>query len=111
MVPVTYEERLDPNAPTFSLTPSHRLTSLSLMFYHTNTHDEDDADSTCDVEPFTVDETQSLPTSISDHCYEFGRRYHSFYDGAYWVCCDWSVNGRFHLIDVLAVTPRVPTIT
>lgn len=111
MVPATFEGRPDPNGSACSPTPSHLLTSLSLMFYHTNTHDEDDADSACEVEPPTGDETQTLPTSITDHCYEFGRRYHSFYDGAYWVCCDWSVSGRFHLIDTLTVAPRVPTIT
>ena len=111
MVPGSCKECFDPDAPAFSLTRSYLPTSLSLMLYHTNTHDKDDADSACEVEPLTGDKTQTLPTSITNYCYEFSHHYHSFYDGAYWVCCNWSFSGRFHLIDMLTVVPRVPTIT
>lgn len=43
------------------------------------------ADSAYDESSLIGDDTKTLSTYITDYRYEFGRRYHSYRDGAYWV--------------------------
>lgn len=48
--------------------------------------DTDDTDSVYGEDSLTRDETKTLSTFVTEYRYEFGRRYHAFRDGAYWVC-------------------------
>lgn len=48
--------------------------------------DTDDADSVYGEDSLPRDETKTLSTFVTEYRYEFGRRYHAFRDGAYWVC-------------------------
>jgi hypothetical protein len=45
-----------------------------------------DSDSAYDGESLLGDDTRSLASYITHYRYENGRRYHSYRDGAYWVC-------------------------
>lgn len=44
-----------------------------------------DADSAYGDDSLLGDDTRTLSEYITDYRYEFGRRYHSYRDGAYWV--------------------------
>ncbi|KAL2811710.1 S-adenosyl-L-methionine-dependent methyltransferase [Aspergillus granulosus] len=46
--------------------------------------DLDDADSAYGDDSLIGDDTKTLSSYITDYRYEFGRRYHSYRDGAYW---------------------------
>lgn len=48
---------------------------------------DDDLDSAYGDDSFIGDDTKTLSCYITDYRFEFGRRYHSYRDGAYWVCC------------------------
>lgn len=48
-------------------------------------YSDDDIDSAYGDDSLIGDDTQTLSTYITDYRYEFGRRYHSYRDGAYWV--------------------------
>ena len=48
--------------------------------------DADDADSAYGEDSFIGDDTKTLSSYITEYRYEFGRRYHAYRDGAYWVC-------------------------
>lgn len=50
-------------------------------------YDDDDQDSAYGDDSFIGDDTKTLSCYITDYRFEFGRRYHSYRDGAYWVCC------------------------
>ncbi|KAH8423768.1 class I SAM-dependent methyltransferase [Aspergillus melleus] len=43
-----------------------------------------DSDSAFSGDSLLGDDTKTLSTYITDYRYEFGRRYHSYHDGAYW---------------------------
>ncbi|KAK2808344.1 hypothetical protein FQN50_004729 [Emmonsiellopsis sp. PD_5] len=45
---------------------------------------DDDTDSTYGEGSLIGDDTKTLSTYIFEHRYEFGRRYHTYQDGAYW---------------------------
>lgn len=45
---------------------------------------DDDADSAFG-DSLIDDETKTLASYITEYRYEFGRRYHAYRDGAYWV--------------------------
>lgn len=47
---------------------------------------DDDLDSAYGDDSFIGDDTKTLSCYITDYRFEFGRRYHSYRDGAYWVC-------------------------
>lgn len=67
-------------------------------FYHTTSEEDDDEgledvdyrdddlDSAYGDDSFIGDDTKTLSCFITDYRFEFGRRYHSYRDGAYWVC-------------------------
>lgn len=44
-----------------------------------------DSDSAYSGDSLLGDDTKTLSTYITEYRYEFGRRYHSYHDGAYWV--------------------------
>lgn len=46
-----------------------------------------DDDSAYGEDSLIGDDTITLSTYITDYRYEYGRRYHSYRDGAYWVGC------------------------
>jgi hypothetical protein len=48
-------------------------------------YSDDDIDSAYGDDSLIGDDTRTLSTYITDYRYEFGRRYHSYHDGAYWV--------------------------
>lgn len=45
----------------------------------------DDSDSAYGGDSLIGDDTKTLSTYITQHRYEYGRRYHAYRDGAYWV--------------------------
>lgn len=45
-----------------------------------------DLDSAYGDDSFIGDDTKTLSCYITDYRFEYGRRYHSYRDGAYWVC-------------------------
>jgi hypothetical protein len=47
--------------------------------------DDSDSDSAYGKDSILLNETKSLSEYITAYRFEFGRRYHSFRDGAYWV--------------------------
>ncbi|KAK5698389.1 hypothetical protein LTS12_028504 [Elasticomyces elasticus] len=47
-------------------------------------YDDDDQDSAYGDDSFIGDDTKTLSCYITDYRFEFGRRYHSYRDGAYW---------------------------
>lgn len=47
---------------------------------------DDDLDSAYGGDSFIGDDTKTLSCYITDYRFEYGRRYHSYRDGAYWVC-------------------------
>lgn len=47
---------------------------------------DDDRDSAYGGDSFIGDDTKTLSCYITDYRFEYGRRYHSYRDGAYWVC-------------------------
>lgn len=47
---------------------------------------DDDLDSAYGDDSFIGDDTKTMSCYITDYRFEFGRRYHSYRDGAYWVC-------------------------
>ncbi|EAA58567.1 hypothetical protein AN6749.2 [Aspergillus nidulans FGSC A4] len=51
-------------------------------------YSDDDIDSAYGDDSLIGDDTQTLSTYITDYRYEFGRRYHSYRDGAYWEILD-----------------------
>lgn len=46
---------------------------------------DDDHESAYGEDSLLRDETKSLTSYMTEYRYEFGRRYHAFRDGAYWV--------------------------
>lgn len=47
--------------------------------------DPNENDSAYEEDTLLRDDTKTLATYITEYRYEFGRRYHAFRDGAYWV--------------------------
>lgn len=47
--------------------------------------DDSDTDSAYGEDSLLRDDTRTLATYMTEYRYEFGRRYHAFRDGAYWV--------------------------
>lgn len=47
---------------------------------------DDDLDSAYGDDSFIGDDTKTLSCYITDYRFEYGRRYHAYRDGAYWVC-------------------------
>ena len=54
--------------------------------HHPQDDDFGDLDSAYGDDSFIGDDTKSLSCYITDYRFEYGRRYHSYRDGAYWVC-------------------------
>lgn len=52
---------------------------------HVYYHDRDDLDSAYGDDSLIGDDTKTLSCYITDYRFEYGRRYHSYRDGAYWV--------------------------
>ena len=48
--------------------------------------DPHESDSAYGEDSLLRDDTKTLASYITEYRYEFGRRYHAFRDGAYWVC-------------------------
>ncbi|KAL2824368.1 S-adenosyl-L-methionine-dependent methyltransferase [Aspergillus cavernicola] len=69
-----------------SSSPDSGIPPEMLHHYTSGDHDEDltDADSAYGDDSLIGDDTKTLSTYITDYRYEFGRRYHSYRDGAYW---------------------------
>lgn len=82
-------------SPACERSPSGSIPIASLInsdmdqYYPSGSRDEDlsDADSAYGGDSLIGDDTKTLSTYITDYRYEFGRRYHSYRDGAYWVGC------------------------
>lgn len=47
--------------------------------------DHNESDSAYGEDSLLRDDTKTLASHITEYRYEFGRRYHAFRDGAYWV--------------------------
>lgn len=63
--------------------PPHPLSPIDND--HLPQDDLDDADSAFGGDSFIGDETKTLSEYITEYRYEYGRRYHAYRDGAYWV--------------------------
>lgn len=48
--------------------------------------DPNECDSAYGEDSLLQDDTKTLASYITEYRYEYGRRYHAFRDGAYWVC-------------------------
>ncbi|KAL4992696.1 S-adenosyl-L-methionine-dependent methyltransferase [Aspergillus falconensis] len=57
-------------------------------------YSDDDLDSAYGDDSLIGDDTKTLSTYITDYRYEFGRRYHSYRDGAYWGPNDETANAQ-----------------
>ncbi|RDW83671.1 uncharacterized protein DSM5745_03997 [Aspergillus mulundensis] len=57
-------------------------------------YSDDDLDSAYGDDSLIGDDTKTLSTYITDYRYEFGRRYHSYRDGAYWGPNDEPANAQ-----------------
>lgn len=86
------DSSLSDTASTASTTtPQHRdrdrdrnqIIQNMLTYYPTD--DDGDGDSAYGEDSLIGDDTMTLDSYITDYRYEFGRRYHSYHDGAYWV--------------------------
>lgn len=55
---------------------------------HPQADDDNDGDhdSTYGDDSLLRDDTKTLTSYMTEYRYEYGRRYHAFRDGAYWVC-------------------------
>lgn len=88
------------SASTRTTLPTPPSSYLEFHDDHDNADDPDDTDSAYG-DSLATDDTKTLSTYITEYPYEFGRRYHAFHDGAYWVRgCPSSENPLS--IDVLA---------
>ncbi|KAL4919272.1 S-adenosyl-L-methionine-dependent methyltransferase [Aspergillus aurantiobrunneus] len=67
------------------------------MTQHYLDEDLSDADSAYGGDSLIGDDTKTLSTYITDYRYEFGRRYHSYHDGAYWGPNDEVANAQQNL--------------
>jgi hypothetical protein len=75
------------DSPSCITHPDPNIHPEMLRFQTPAERDEgfDDADSAYGDDSLIGDDTKTLSTYITDYRYEFGRRYHSYRDGAYWV--------------------------
>ena len=81
----------DRNTPGFFIPPiyGHHIPARPMSPPTSDTDfppdDADDADSAYGGDSFIGDETKTLSSFITNYRYEYGRRYHAYRDGAYWV--------------------------
>lgn len=85
MTPPCEEE--DGRAPTHPFLPddTQRHNPSSDLSGHATDEEMEDDDSAYGEDSLIGDDTVTLSTYITDYRFEYGRRYHSFRDGAYWV--------------------------
>lgn len=69
-------------------------------------YEDDDQDSAYGDDSFIGDDTKTLSCYITDYRFEFGRRYHSYRDGAYWVC--WISRQQSSCVCLLHCMPVLP---
>lgn len=90
----TSDQPIQPSGPTSSsaMAPSSSSyypqdSGADSTFDDEYDYDDDDQDSAYGGDSFIGDDTKTLSCYITDYRFEYGRRYHSYRDGAYWVCC------------------------
>lgn len=69
------------SSPSSSETPTRPLSPMDGL----PQEDASDADSAFGGDSFIGDETKTLSEYITEYRFEYGRRYHAYRDGAYWV--------------------------
>lgn len=70
----------------FTNTPQRHHSSVDMSAPMSDGEDDiGDDDSAYGEDSLIGDDTMTLSTYITDYRYEYGRRYHSYRDGAYWV--------------------------
>lgn len=75
------------HAPGAEPDPTTRVVAPSLRSYlQLDDGNDNDHDSTYCDDTLLRDDTKSLTSYMTEYRYEYGRRYHAFRDGAYWVC-------------------------
>lgn len=78
-------------SPHASIPIASLINSDMDQYYSSGSRDDElsdaDSDSAYGGDSLIGDDTKTLSSYITDYRYEFGRRYHSYRDGAYWVGC------------------------
>jgi hypothetical protein len=70
------------DSPTLTLAA---LPATPTLYLPRPDDDPNENDSAYEEDSLLRDDTKTLATYITEYRYEFGRRYHAFRDGAYWV--------------------------
>lgn len=81
MLPGPHPDSSLPPSVSGSVTPTRPMSPID----DPTPDDDDDTDSAFGGDSFIGDETKTLSEYITEYRYEYGRRYHAYRDGAYWV--------------------------
>lgn len=73
------------DSPTLTRTAATAFPAAPLAYLSPPDDEPNESDSAYGDDTLLRDDTKTLASYITEYRYEFGRRYHAFRDGAYWV--------------------------